>query len=139
MPSKESVVPTVNSFFLSTCKIQSTSTTKSSLSTVDICVVCGISWLTISAFQTCKESGGSCFDPDVETEDVKKNLDYSLSSIKKALMKSKGDGSISEKKLCPTLFTVRHDTTESCERFSVPPMPYRNGLKKINNNSLYFK
>jgi hypothetical protein len=106
---------------------------------LDICVVCGISWLTISAFQTCKESGGSCFDPDVETEDVKKNLDYSLSSIKKALMKSKGDGSISEKKLCPTLFTVRHDTTESCERFSVPPMPYRNGLKKINNNSLYFK
>ena len=40
MPSKESVVPTVNSFFLSTCKIQSTSTTKSSWSSSSSSVSC---------------------------------------------------------------------------------------------------
>jgi len=79
MPSKESVVPTVNSSFLS--EIQSTSTTKSSASSSSsstslqwICVVCGISWLNISVFYTCKESGGSCFDPDVENRRRQKKL-----------------------------------------------------------------
>jgi hypothetical protein len=79
MPSKDSVVPAVNSSVLS--DIQSTSTTMPSASSSSsstslqwICVVCGISWLNISVFYTCKESGGSCFDPDVENRRRQKKL-----------------------------------------------------------------
>ena len=101
MPSKDSVVPAVNSSVLS--DIQSTSTTMPSASSSSsstsvhwICDVCGINRETASVCGTCKESGVSCFDPFVETEEIK-NKWTTLSSIKKALKKSKGDGSISER------------------------------------------